>query len=118
MDRLRRCADPRIVMSAFLLAIAGCGAFGGTEDPFTAPAKSRIVIEVNNQGFNQATVWMISSAGERRLGAVNGKSEKSFTIQWPRSDDLRLRVRMVGKRGFTTARQLVFPGQNVELRIT
>jgi hypothetical protein len=118
MDRLRKGIDLRVVMGAVLLATSGCVSSGGAADPFTGPAKSQIVIEVDNQGFNQATVWMISSAGERRLGTVNGKGEKSYTLQWPRSGDLRLRVRVVGKRGFTTARQLVFPGENVELRIT
>jgi hypothetical protein len=61
---------------------------------------------------------MLSSSGERRLGTVNGKVQKSFPIRWPRSDDLRLRVRVMGERGFTTARQLVFPGDHIELRIT
>lgn len=113
-----QCTDLRVVLGALLLVMAGCTAFGGAEDPFAGPAKAQIVIEVTNLSFNQATVWMLSSAGERRLGTINGKGEKSFTIRWPRSDDLRLRVRVVGKRGFTTARKLVFPGENVELRIT
>jgi hypothetical protein len=118
LDRLRKGIDLRVVIGAVLIATSGCVSSGGAGDPFTGPAKSQIVIEISNQGFNQATVWMLSGSGERRLGTVNGKGEKSFTIRWPRSDDLRLRVRVVGKRGFTTARKLVFPGENVELRIT
>ena len=86
--------------------------------PFTGTTKAQIVIEVDNRNFNQATVWMLSGSGERRRGVVNGKIQKTFTIRWPRSDDLRLRVRVLGGRGFTTARQLVFPGDHVELRIT
>ncbi len=107
----------RTVLAALVVATSACSGFGGG-DPFTGTTKAQIVIEVDNRNFNQATVWMLSGSGERRLGVVNGKIQKTFTIRWPRSDDLRLRVRVLGGRGFTTARQLVFPGDHVELRIT
>ncbi len=115
---------PNLGVAAVLLACAsaglatsGCGPFT-RGDPFTGATKAQIIIEVDNRNFNQATVWMLSSSGERRLGTVNGRIKKSFPVRWPRSDDLRLRVRVIGERGFTTPRQLVFPGDNVELRIT
>ena len=98
-------------------AAFGCSAFGGG-DPFTGTTKAEIVIEVDNRNFNQATVWVLSSSGQRRLGVVNGKVMKTFTVRWSRPDDLRLRVRVLGEQGFTTDRQLVVPGDHVELRIT
>ena len=61
---------------------------------------------------------MVSSSGQRRLGVVNGKVRKTFSVQWRRSDDLQLRVRVLGQRGFIPGRQLVLPGDHVELRIT
>ncbi len=100
-----------------LVATAGCST-RGSGDPFTGTTKAQIVIEVDNRNFNQATVWMLSSSGERRLGTVNGRTQKEFPVRWRRQDDLRLRVRVMGERGFTTARQLVLPGDHVELRIT
>ncbi len=100
-----------------LVATSACST-RGSGSPFTGTTNAQIVIEVNNQGFNQATVWILSSSGEQRLGTLNGKVQRSFTVQWPRSDYLRLRVRVMGQRGFTTAQQLVLPGDNVELRIT
>ena len=118
MVRKWQCFDPRAVACAVLVVTTGCSGVGRTNDPFRGTEKSQIVIEVDNQGFNQATVWILSSAGERRLGTINGKVRRSFTVQWPRSDELRLRVRVMGARGFTTARKLVFPGEVVEVRIT
>ena len=106
-----------VAVAVFTAATAGCSAFG-RGDPFTGTTKGQIVIEVDNRNFNQATVWMLSSSGERRLGVVNGRIKKSFPVRWPRSDDLRLRVRVMGERGFTTPRQLVVPGDHVGLRIT
>ena len=108
--------DVRVATLVLLVGITGCSGFG-RGDPFTGTTKATIFIEVDNRNFNQATVWMLSSSGQRRLGVVNGKVRKTFTIRWPRSDDLQLRVRVMGERGFTTARQLVVPGDHIELRI-
>lgn len=110
---------PGVRMAALILlvGIAGCSGFGGG-DPFTGTTKAMISIEVDNRNFNQATIWMLSSFGQRRLGVVSGKMQKTFSVRWPRSDDLSLRVRVLGQRGFTTPRQLVIPGDHIELRIT
>ncbi len=107
----------RVAALILLVGITGCSGFGGS-DPFTGTTKAMIFIEVDNRNFNQATIWMVSSSGQRRLGVVNGKVRKTFSVQWRRSDDLQLRVRVLGQRGFITGRQLVLPGDHVELRIT
>ncbi len=115
--RTHRCFQPRIFGIVALIVAAGCVGRGGASDPFAGPEKAQIVIEVDNTGFNQATVWILTGAGERRLGIVNGKATKSFTVRWHRSDELQVRVRVLGGTEFTTRRQLVFPGGEVELRI-
>ena len=117
MDMRRLLPDVRVAAVVLVVGTTGCSMFGGG-DPFTGTTKATIEIEVDNRSFNQATVWMLSGSGERRLGVVNGKVLKTFTVRWTRSDDLRLRVRVLGGRGFTTARQVVYPGDHLELRIT
>ena len=80
--------DIRIGIVLLLVAPSACST-RGSGSPFTGTTKALIVIEVDNQGFNQSTVWILSSSGERRLGTINGKVQRSFTVRWPRSDDLR-----------------------------
>ena len=116
MDMERLLPRVRVAATVLLVGTSACSSFGGG-DPFTGTTKALIEIEVDNRNFGQATIWTLSGAGERRLGVVNGKVVKTFTIPWTRSDDLQLRVRVLGQRGFTTARQLVFPGDHLELRI-
>lgn len=117
MDMRRRLPGVRMAALILLVGITGCAGLG-RGDPFTGTTKAMIFIEVDNRNFNQATIWMLSSSGQRRLGVVNGKVRKTFSVRWRRSDDLQLRVRVMGERGFITGRQLVIPGDHIELRIT
>ncbi len=116
MDMRRLLPDVRVAALILLVGITGCSGFG-RGDPFTGTTKGMIFIEVDNLNFNQATIWMLSISGQRRLGVVNGRLRKTFSVRWPRSDDLSLRVRVMGERGFTTVRQLVYPGDHIELLI-
>ena len=117
MDMRRLLPGVKMAALILLVGITGCSGFGGG-DPFTGTTKAMIFIEVDNLNFNQATIWMLSNSGQWRLGVVDGNVRKTFSVQWRRSDDLRLRVRVMGQRGYTTGRQLVFPGDRIQLRIT
>ncbi len=116
MERTRRGRSVWFATMIVLVTTSGCSL--PSSDPFSGPAKSHVVIEVDNRSFNRATIWILSSAGVRRLGMVDGKLMKAFTIPWRRSDDMRFRVRILGERGFTTNPKLVAPGDHVELQIT
>ena len=106
----------RMAALILLVWITGCSGVRG-RDPFTGTTKAMIFIEVDNRNFNQATIWMLSRSGQRRLGVVNGRGNKTFEVEWEGSDDLRLRVRVLGGQGFTTGRQLPIPGDHIQLYI-
>ena len=60
-----------------LIASAGCATTGGATDD--QRERDEIVIEVQNDNFNQATVFI---PGGRRIGIVGGKSTATFRVEW------------------------------------
>ena len=66
MDMRRLLPDVRVAAAVLLIGTTGCSTFGGGI-PLTGTTRATIEIEVDNLDFNQATVWMLSSSGERRL---------------------------------------------------
>ncbi|MXW17787.1 MAG: hypothetical protein F4139_15755 [Gemmatimonadetes bacterium] len=61
-----------------LLAAAGCVTTGGARDDRD---REEIVIEVQNDNFNQATVYY-PDGSSRRIGIVGGKSKATFRVEW------------------------------------
>ena len=61
-----------------LIAVAGCATTGGAPDD--QGERNQVVIEVQNDNFNQATVYFPD--GSRRIGVVGGKSEATFQLEW------------------------------------
>ena len=115
MDRTRR--GRKFCIAVLLVSATASGCVARSGNPFSGQGKAEIRVEVDNRSFNQATVWILSSMGQRRLGMVEGKGVKTFTLSWPHSDDMRLRIRVLGGRAFTTGYRLVVPGDHVEIQI-
>ena len=113
----RRWRGRKFWIAVLLVSATASGCLGRSGNPFTGSGKAEIRVEVDNRSFNQATVWVLSSMGQRRLGIVEGKGVKTFTLAWPRSDDMRVRIRVLGGRDFTTGYQLVVPGDHVEIQV-
>lgn len=76
-----------------------------------------IHVEVDNQNFYDATVYVLSGAGERRLGIVRGKSEKTLVARLFVPGNVRLRVRMLAGASFTTEVMNAGPGETLLLII-
>ena len=60
-----------------LIAAAGCVTTGGAADD--QGERNQIVVEVQNDNFNQATVYLPD--GSRRVGIVGGKSKATFQLE-------------------------------------
>jgi hypothetical protein len=67
----------RITFALFLFGIAACAGLRGSgqRDP-TEPT----VVEVNNQGFLDMTVYVLRNSQRVRLGIATGNSKTRFTI--------------------------------------
>lgn len=107
----------RMVAVALLLGAAGCGGTYGPA-PFPVEGESTILqIMVDNRNFNDANIIFLSDRGEKRLGVVDGKSERTFSLPWPRPDLIRLRVRLLAGGTFTTSGLEANPGELLVLEI-
>ena len=73
-----------------LIAVAGCATTGGAADD--QRERDEIVIEVQNDNFNQATVFI---PGGRRIGIVAGKSTATFRVEWY-LPDVEISIRLLG----------------------
>ena len=104
------------VLSAALL-VAGCTSSRELPSPFESGGGSGgIRVTALNNNFNEATVRAIYR-GERRLGIVPGNGRASFSLPWPATDDLRIRIDILAGDRFTTNRVSVSPGETVFLTI-
>lgn len=73
-----------------LIAAAGCATTGGAPDD--QQERNEIVIEVQNDNFNQATVFLPD--GSRRIGIVGGKSKATFRVEW-HFPEVEIRIRLL-----------------------
>ncbi len=113
---------PRVRGGAALLMLSlavGC-ASGGSSSPMEAMGQDRrsneIEILVDNQNFNQVTVYTMRGASFQRLGIVQGKSQGAFKTDWYHPD-IQLRVKFLSGPDLITDTQPVSPGELLELII-
>ena len=75
-----------------LLLAAGCATTGGA--PGEEGERDEVEILVQNDNFNQATVYLSENYGSRRLGIVRGKSEATFKLEWF-MPEIQLRIKFL-----------------------
>ncbi len=98
------------------LGVTACASAGAS--PFDDGVEPGTVhVEVDNQNFYDATIYVLSGAGERRLGIVRGKTEKTFVARLVGPDHIRLRVRLLAGASFTTETMNASPGETLVLII-
>lgn len=109
----------RLPLALFLL-VAQSACAGRATNPMDMEqqaAERPIRIQVNNNNFNDITVYAIAGGAQRRLGAVTGNSSQTYEL--PRSlnlaaNRLQIRASPLGARGsYTSAELAVFPGDLV-----
>ena len=114
-------AARRLGVSGILVAVvmaAGCG--GGGEDRETpAPAGQRemgtMTLTIQNNNFNAVTVYALWP-GAKRLGRVEGKTERSFTVQIE-ATDVRFEGRLQTGSPATIGPLAALPGREYTLVI-
>src|SRR5207249_2355191 len=92
----------------------------GTDTALVDP-NSPIEVQVENHGWSDATIYVLSGGLTRRVGMVTGSSSQSFTL--PASyigtmGEIRLRAHPIGSNGsLTTDLMTVQPGQLVRFTV-
>lgn len=113
-----RTSSPSLL--ALILAFTACssGGGGGGPDPFATPREDRIFIEVENRNFDRATIWYETRSRRQRLGAVEGKTNQTFTVQnWPVSAPIFLEVHLTAGQTCRTPELQADPGDNLYLEV-
>jgi hypothetical protein len=103
-----------------LLTAAHCGGRANNAGPTTS-SEEQVRVTVRNDGFYDATVYLLRGAERRRLGTVNGASTQTFVLARHLVfglTDLRFGVDWIGRRGGAASETIVAqPGDEIQLII-
>jgi hypothetical protein len=107
------------VVAALLLAAqsGGCAGRKGADSEAGPQSQANVTIEVENQNFYDARVYLLILGQRTRLGQVTGNSTETFSFAL-QPDEVRIVVDFVGGAGgFVTEPMPVSAGDQLELQI-
>jgi hypothetical protein len=107
----------RIELAAAALLIFGTACATSSRPKAIDLDDGTIQIRVDNRNFNDARIIAVTRGGERRLGIVQGKTERDLTLPWETWGTIALRVQMLAGDTFTTPELETGPGELLELTI-
>jgi hypothetical protein len=97
--------------------LAGCSAlpFGQSEDVF-GRSDAPVTINVKNNNFSDATLWLVTRGNRVQLGTVTGKMERSFTARVSTPADVwYVEIDLIGGDWCRTEELDVDPGDVLDL---
>ncbi len=112
-------ARSSLTVVAAMIAVAGfggCAGRTGADSEAEPQLHAEVTIEVENQNFNDARIYLLLYGKRTRLGQVPGHSTRTFSFALP-PDDVRIEVSFIGGGGFVTEAMPVTPGDELVLQI-
>lgn len=115
---VHRTGPSTAAVTVLLLAtLAGaCSSSGRPTVSSVAGEGDQVQVTVQNQRFNDATIYALWSGSRVRLGLVTGNTTQTFETDWG-GPELRFEVDLVGGGDFTSDALGVDRGDHVELQI-
>lgn len=106
-------------LAVLLLVALWSSACASARTPFSdgADRGQTIEVEVRNQNFNQATLWVLRSGERIRLGIVEGKQDRSFRVPWRTPSPLQIEVVIQGGDRCVTRAVQVDPGDSLTMEV-
>jgi hypothetical protein len=107
------------VAAALMLAaqLGGCAGRKGADSEAGPQSQADVTIEVENQNFYDARIYLLVYGNRTRLGQVTGNSTQTFSFA-VQPDDIRIEVDFIGGAGgFITESMPVSAGDQLELQI-
>ncbi len=102
-----------------LMLMAGCAPSRSSVPPLTSSGESgqAITLRVENMGFNDVTLYAITTGSRDRIGRVGGRGRETFRIPFSVPRDFRVRIDVLAGGNYTTPGIPVTPGDIVELTV-
>ena len=116
VDR-RASAAGRMAVLCIVFAGAGFGCAATQRSPFVDPSKTTIHIEIENRGWEDATVHAIWSGGRRRLGTVTATMTADYTLALDRSVLMHFEIDLLNGPECITEQIFADPGDIILLQI-
>lgn len=106
------------LIPVLVLATAGCSVplLGERGDPTVGPQENVVILEVENQNFKDARIYVIWNSSRDRVGMVTGNTRQTFRLRG-QEGQLRVQVDFVAGGGFTTDPLQVWRGETIQLVI-
>lgn len=76
-----------------------------------------LVLEVSNQNFNEATIYVLRYGDRIRAGNVIGKSRATLRVRWASSAPLRVEIRLLADETCITREVSAEPGDVVSVEV-
>ncbi|MGH7475643.1 MAG: hypothetical protein ACRELD_05085 [Longimicrobiales bacterium] len=109
--------QPRAALLALLLVAGLLWSCASTRGWRGEADEAPIYVHVENQNFNDATIYALVRSQRIRLGQVSGHASDVFAIPYSPTD-VRFLIDLLASRNFTTAGIVVAPGDELQLVIT
>jgi hypothetical protein len=103
----------RLLVITVLLAVTACTTRSRRAQQ---SAYQPITVQVENQNFNDVTVYLLWRSDRRRLGSVGGHSRATFTSQWY-APDLVVELDVLAGSRVRSDRVQVNPGEQLYIEI-
>ncbi len=105
------------VLILLVTVLAACG--GRSINPFSRGrgAATSIQIYVDNQNFSDMTLLAVTIRGRHPLGRIGGSTQRTFTLDWRRLDEIRIRMEALAGDEYQTNPVNAAPGDRLELTI-
>ena len=111
-------AAGRLVVLAVVLAGTGFGCSAPSQaSPFGSPEDARIIIEVDNRNFLDATLHAVWPGNRTRLGTVIGITSANFRLAWSGADLLQIEIDLLAGPSCITEPISANPGEIIVLDI-
>jgi hypothetical protein len=104
-----------LAVLALVVLLPACAVVRGAGENGAGRA-GQVTIEVENQNFNDATIFLLWGTERRRLGNVTGLSSQRFRTDW-RGPELRVEVSLLAGGSYVGPAIAVSPGDVVDVTL-
>jgi hypothetical protein len=106
------------VLMVLVTTLTACGG-QASPSPFSRGrgGQTSIQIHVDNQNFSDMTLLAVTIRGRHPLGRVGGSTQRTFSLDWRRLDEIRIRMEVLAGDEYQTNPVNAAPGDRLELTI-